>query len=444
VVEANGVCDNRVISIRSNHDRGWFTRESFQPNKDEAMRTEYDCVVMGAGPGGCSTATLVAEAGHSTLLVEREKMPRFHVGESLMPETYWTLGRLGVLEKMRERGFVRKVGVQFVNNTGKESQPFFFDEHDERDCSRTWHVERDRFDQMLFENAAEKGADCYDETRVLGVTLNPQSPHQVKLQQSNGTTTTVQARVVVDATGQSALLANRLGLREENRKLRKAAIWTYYRGAERCEDTERNTTVILHTVDKQAWFWYIPLADDIVSVGAVGDNDYMLKGRGTPAEIFAEELANCPAVARRVDGAVRQGDFHVAKEFSYTTKQQAGNGWVLVGDAFGFIDPIYSSGVFLALKSGEAAADAIVAGFQRNDLSPQQLGAWTHNFTQGGELIRKLVHAFYTNEFSFGMFMKDHPEHKGRLTDLLIGRVFEGDAGRIFHDLDPMLEKVEA
>lgn len=403
------------------------------------MRAEYDCVVMGAGPGGSSTAALVAEAGYSTLLVEREKMPRFHVGESLMPETYWSLERLGVLERMRERGFIQKVGVQFVNNTGKESQPFFFDEHDPRDCSKTWHVERDRFDEMLFENAADKGADCFDETRVMGVTINPESPHEVKLQQKNGNASTVKARVIVDGTGQSALIANRLGLREENRRLRKAAIWSYYRGAERCTD-ERNTTVILHTMDKQAWFWYIPLSNDIVSVGVVGNNDYMLKGRGTPAETFAEELANCPAVQRRVEGATREGEFHVAKEFSYSTKQHAGNGWVLVGDAFGFIDPIYSSGVFLALKSGEAAADAIIDGFRSNDLSAKQLGRWTPPFTQGAELIRKLVHAFYTDEFSFGMFMKEHPEHKGRLTDLLIGRVYEGDVHKVFDDLDPMLE----
>ena len=147
-------------------------------------------------------------------------MPRFHVGESLMPETYWTLQRLGVLDQMATRGFVTKLGVQFVNNTGKESQPFFFDEHDPRDCSRTWHVERAEFDQMLFENAAAKGADCYDQTRVLNVTLNERPEHDVKLQQADGSVHTVKAQVVVDATGQSALLANRLGLRDVNRRLR--------------------------------------------------------------------------------------------------------------------------------------------------------------------------------------------------------------------------------
>ncbi len=407
-------------------------------------------------------AALVAEAGHSTLLVEREKMPRFHVGESLMPETYWTFERLGILQAMREAGFVKKVGVQFVTNSGKESQPFFFDEHDPRDSSRTWHVERARFDQLMFENAAAKGADCHDETRVLNVTLSDAAQpdlgetadvhstheadptHEVRLQLPDGSHQTVRTRVVVDATGQSAVLANRLGLREDNHRLRKAAIWGYFRGAERSEDQERNTTIILHTNDKSAWFWYIPLADDVVSVGVVSDNDYLLKNRRTPAETFAEELEKCPAVSRRVEHATREGDFHVAKEFSYTTRQHAGPGWVLVGDAFGFIDPIYSSGVFLALKSGEAAADAIIAGFRDNDLSGERLGAWSEEFKHGAEFIRKLVHAFYNNEFSFGMFMKDHPEHRGRLTDLLIGRVFNGDVGQIFDDLEPALAHAQA
>ena len=399
----------------------------------------YDCVVIGAGPAGCTAAALVAESGQETLLVEREKVPRFHVGESLMPETYWTLQRLGVLERMRRSGFVPKVGVQFVNQSGRESQPFLFNQHDPRECSTTWHVERDRFDQLLFENARDKGAKCLDETRVISVDLQPRSPHRLRLQTSDGATLSISSRVVVDASGQSAILANRLGLREENRQLRKASIWTYYRGADRSNDPTQNTTIILHTSDKQAWFWYIPLSNDIVSVGVVSDNDYLLKGRGSPEATYAEELAKCRAVCERVAGAERVGKFHVAKEFSYTTRQHAGDGWVLIGDAFGFIDPIYSSGVFLALKSGEMAADAIIDGLQRDDLSGAQLGRWSEGFQQGVHWIRKLVEAFYTDEFSFGAFMKQFPQHRGNLTDLLIGRVFDHQVGQIFDDLDPVL-----
>ena len=130
---------------------------------------------------------------------------------------------------------------------------------------------------------------------------------------------------------------------------------------------------------------------------------------------------------------------HVAKEFSYTTTQQAGDGWVLTGDAFGFIDPIYSSGVYFALRSGELAADTIVEGLRRGDTSAGQLGRWVGHFKEGTGLIRKLVAAYYSNDFSFGRFMRDHPEHQGNLTDLLIGRIFHDGAGRIFDDMDPAL-----
>ena len=135
--------------------------------KNTNIKPSYDCVVLGGGPAGSSAAALVAEAGHSTLLVEREKVPRFHVGESLMPECYWTLERLGVLDQMKNSDFVKKYSVQFVTGDGKESQPFFFEKHDPRECSQTWQVERADFDKLLFDNAAAKGADCRDETLSL-------------------------------------------------------------------------------------------------------------------------------------------------------------------------------------------------------------------------------------------------------------------------------------
>lgn len=409
------------------------------------MQEQYDTIVIGGGPAGCTVAALVAKAGFSTLLVEREQVPRFHIGESLMPEAYWPLQRIGALEKMKASPFVRKLSVQFVSHTGKESQPFFFLEHDPRECSITWQVERAEFDQMLFENAAEKGADCYDRTRVLDVTFDAQGRATgVKLQDSRGSVRQVRARVVVDASGQQALLANRLGIKVDNPQLRKAAIWGYYRNAYREPGEHGGATLILHTQAKQSWFWYIPLKDEITSIGVVGDNDYVLKDRGKPAEVFQEELAKCPALVERLARAELVSEFRVAREFSYSTRQHSGDGWVLVGDAWGFIDPIYSSGVYFALRSGELAGDAIVEGLQADDTTAAQLGKWTTDFNRGTQWIRQLVGAFYTNPFSFGEFMRDFPGHRGNLTDLLIGRVFYPGAGRIFDDMRPRLEQAAA
>ena len=403
----------------------------------------YDCLCIGAGPAGSTTAALVAERGWKTLLVEREAMPRFHVGESLMPETYWTRERLGVLEELKRRAFERKQGVQFVTQGGKETKPFFFREHDQRDCAVTWHVQRADFDQMLYENAMNKGADCRDATRVTDIHFGGRGePHQVTLKSADGATTTEKARVLVDATGQQALIAHRLGLRENYEDLQKAAIWGYYEGGERMPDDEPELTTIMHTSDKNSWFWYIPMSNNVISVGLVSDNQRMKRDRGTPEEIYREELRNCPVLERRLSDAKRIGDLHVAKEFSYKTRQHAGEGWVLTGDAYGFLDPIYSSGVFLALKSGEMAADAIHDGLEKGDLSAEQLSRWCPEFEAGVDLMRKLVRAFYTREFSFGSFMQEYPQHQKNLTDLLIGRVFHEEAAEIFKDMEPWLQNL--
>ena len=172
----------------------------------------------------------------------------------------------------------------------------------------------------------------------------------------------------------------------------------------------------------------------------MGDNEFLLKRGTSPQQTYETEMKNCAGIQRRLADATQVGRVQVAKEFSYQTKKQAGNGWVLVGDAGGFIDPIYSSGVFLALKSGMMAGEAVAEGLAKNDLSPKQLGRWTKEYQEGVGWIRKLVRAFYTKEFSFGKFMKEHPQHAGNLTELLTGKVFDGSPGAIFEDMDPWIE----
>lgn len=404
-------------------------------DEENTMKSSYDCIVMGGGPAGSTAAAILAEAGSSTLLLEREAMPRFHVGESLMPETYWIFQRLGLLEAMNNSSFVKKVSVQFVAPSGKQSLPFFFKEHDPRPCSQTWQVERAPFDKMLFDNAAAKGADCHDNTRVMEVLLDGDQAKAVRVRTADGKLREIAGRVIVDATGQHSFLAHRLGLRVDNPRLKKASIWSYYRGARRDEGENGGATIILHAKHRKAWFWFIPLADDITSIGVVADNDYLLKGRGSTEEIFQEELTHCSAMQERLQNAERIDPFRAVKEFSYTTTRSVGDGWVLIGDAWGFVDPVYSAGVYLAMKTGELAADSIIEGLANNDTSSEQLGKWIKGCDEGVSRIRKLIDVFYSEKFSFGRFMKEYPQHQGNLTDLLIGRVFHESAGAIFEDM---------
>ncbi|QDS94898.1 hypothetical protein FF011L_36810 [Roseimaritima multifibrata] len=404
------------------------------------MESQYDVVVIGGGPGGTAAAATVAEAGLRTLLVEREPMPRFHVGESLMPEVYWPLERLGMVDRIREAGFVNKESVQFVSANGKESAPFYFRQHDERECSTTWQVERAEFDQMLFDRAEELGADCYDDTRILDIRMEGERATGVLLRDSKGTEHEIQAKVVVDASGQQSLIANKLKLKEVDPNLKKIAIWSYYKNALRDDGENEGATIILQCEHRKAWFWFIPQSRGVTSIGCVGDRSFLLDGKQSPTEIFEREVLNCPGMVRRLEPATRVGDIRLTKEFSYTTKQHSGEGWVLVGDAFGFIDPVYSSGVYFALEMGIRAGDAIIEGHAKGDYSGDQLGKWAEEFKSGSRWIRKLVDVFYTPEFSIGRFLKAHPQHQGNLVDLLIGRTFHDGAGKIFDDLDPALK----
>jgi flavin-dependent dehydrogenase len=197
-----------------------------------------------------------------------------------MPDSYFVFERLGMLEKLKKSGYAKKVGVQFVNHKGRESAPFLFRWNDPRECSETWHVPRPEFDQMMFENAAEHGADCRQGVRVLDVLMEGDKAVGVRLQDLSDEKSgprEIRAKVVVDATGQQAILSSKLGLRKVNPALKKTAIWGHFRGAHRDTSDGGVYTIVLHTNQRKSWFWFIPQAEDVVSIGVVGDNDYLLK-----------------------------------------------------------------------------------------------------------------------------------------------------------------------
>ena len=395
--------------------------------------THPDVVVIGGGPGGSTVSTLLAQQGVKVELFEREVFPRFHIGESLIPETYWVLKRLGMLEKMQRSHFVKKYSVQFVNASGKQSAPFYFWDNKPHECSQTWQVVRSEFDQMLLENAREHGVTAHEGVRVMDVIFEGDRAVGVKLKDRD-----VRAKVVVDASGQNGLIANRLRLRVWDPILNKGAIWSYFEGAYRDTGRDEGATMVLQTPDKQGWFWYIPQHDNVVSVGVVGPFDYLFKGRGKDFEkIFNEEVERTPAVKQRIEGATRVTGYFATKDYSYRTTRASGDGWVLVGDAWGFLDPLYSSGVLLALKSGELAADAIADGLKKGDTTGAQLGAWAKNFNVGVDRMRRLVCEYYAG-FSFGNFMRHHPEMRGTVTDLLIGDLFTDRVDKVWAPMEEM------
>ncbi len=405
--------------------------------------SECDVAVIGGGPAGATTSTLIAQQGFGVRLFERERFPRFHIGESLIPDTYWVLKRLNMLPKMKNSSFVKKCSVQFVSQRGRLSEPFYFTDHNPHECSETWQVLRSEFDKMMLDNAAEHGVDVNEGVRVREVLWEGSRAVGVSVQYEDGRREEVRARVVVDASGQSIMIGKHLKLIEKDTSLKKGAVWTYWKGAYRDEGRDEGATIILQTQGKRGWFWYIPLDDDIVSVGIVRAFDELFAGNRDHETIYKDELDNCPEVKRRVLMGTQCDKYYATKDYSYRASQSAGDGWVLVGDAHGFLDPLYSSGVLLALKSGELAADAVCEGLRLGDTSAAQLGKWGPDFNTGMDRMRRLVIAYYDG-FSFGRFVQRHPDYKGHLTDLLIGNLWRDGVADVFPLMDALDAEMQA
>jgi flavin-dependent dehydrogenase len=389
----------------------------------------YDAVVVGGGPAGSTTATLLAKYGRKVLLLEKLEFPRYHIGESLLPFAYFIFERLGMLEQMASAGFPKKYSVQFVTPEGKLSIPFYFDDHLMHPAAQTWQVPRAVFDNMLLENAAKAGVRVETGVKVTGLTTSDGAVTGVEFRDSTGHPATVSAAVTVDASGRDALAARQYGWRVPDPKLDRFALWTYYRGALRDPGKDAGATTVAY-VPQRGWFWYIPISDDVTSVGIVARKEYLFRDTNDLKAIFERESQVNPWLSAHLAPGSQEGDYHLTNEYSYRSRHCATDGLVLVGDAFGFLDPVFSSGVFLALHGGALAADAVNAALEAGDTSAMSFAGYGERLTSDIEKIRVLVHSFYEENFSFGKLIKRHPDLRGDVTDCLIG-----NTSRSFADL---------
>ncbi len=404
-------------------------------SKDVASNGAFDCIVIGGGPAGATCATLLAKHGRRVLLLEAATFPRHHIGESLMPHTYWTFKRLGMLEKLNASHFPRKESVQFISPSGQESQPFYFWDRDPNEWSITWQVRRDEFDRMMLDNAREAGVEVREGVRVREVLFEGEHALGVTAL-IDGQIAEFRGRVTIDATGTAGLLSRQLNMRFGDAKLKNGAIYAYYQNAQRDEGRNAGATLVIHTQNNNGWFWFIPLPDEITSIGVVAPPNYLFTGRGdNPLKTLEKEIAGTPALARRLVNATRVSGHYVISDFTYRSKRLAGDGWIMIGDAFCFLDPIYSTGLMFALTSGEWAADSIHEALAADDLSPGRLAPWGARYVDGVHRLRQLVYTFYDKTFSFAAFIRKHPEYRDAVTRLLIGDVFHEDAGEVFHVL---------
>lgn len=392
----------------------------------------YDTIIVGGGPAGATAGALLAERGHKVLILEREKFPRYHIGESMLPFTHEPLRRLGLVEKLRKSAFVKKYSVQFVSQSGKASQPFYFSTRYNEDIAQTFQVLRSEFDEILLNNAREKGAEAREETTVREFIREGEAVVGVRAVDKAGRALEFRAPLTLDCTGREAFAAVRNGWRKGDPLLNKVAVWTYYKGAMRDEGIDAGGTTVAFLPEK-GWFWYIPLHNDLISVGVVAEGKYLSRdGVKDPKEMFEREVGRNVWIQEHLAPGKQTGKHYITGEYSYHSEFCASPGLVLVGDAFAFLDPVFSSGLMLALKSGTMVADAAHEAIVAGDFSPARFAEYGAALREGIENMRKLVYAFYEKDFTFRDVTNKYPDLIGDITDCLSGDVNK-DFSRLFN-----------
>lgn len=405
----------------------------------------YDCdvIIVGAGPAGCTAATILAEEkGKKVIVLEKEHFPRYHVGESLIPHCYDTIERLGMVDRLNEKGFQSKQSVQFVNPDGKVSSPFYFAKHSDHPRSKSWQVDRETFDTMMMERAREAGAEVREGVNVIGFIEEDGFIVGVKAESADGSRFELRAPMTMDASGRDAIFQRKKKWRKRDPKLNKIAIWTNYKGAKRDPGIDEGATTVAY-VEGKGWFWNIPLKDDIVSTGIVAERDYLYRGSRDLKEIYEREIKENKWIEEHLSEGEQFGKYWVAGEYSYRAEHCATDGLVLIGDAFSFLDPVFSSGVYLALTSGSMGADAVAAALENKDTRAEQFLPYGERLCKGIEWMRKLVYAFYDENFSFKDVVMKYEEVQHSLTDCLIGDLIDHDYTELFERVSEFAELPE-
>lgn len=367
----------------------------------------YDVLIIGGGPTGSTSASLLAEKGYKVLVLEKEKFPREHIGESLIPASYLTLKRLGILDELAKIS-PRKPGVEFVNSDGKGHSLWCFKNVVKNESYLSFHVKRSLFDEMLLNNSRKKGAEVREEVTVKNVILDkPDGNVEVQAVDKNGVAITFHARFLIDASGLHTFLGSKLGVKKPVKDLDRVAVWSHWSKVK--YDTALNQGAIkiiyLGGTEKKGWVWVIPLSKEHLSIGVVVNNSYLKKEKEKltkqgvedwKGEFYKNEIEDSPALKGLLHNAHMDHKVQANGDYSYYCTTKFGNNFALVGDAGAFLDPIFSSGIFVGMHSAELVSDALHEKLQNNNDLPLKETYEKINGAVG--LIEKFVKLFYSPE----------------------------------------------
>ena len=397
-----------------------------------------DVIVIGGGPAGTTAATLLAQQGFSVTLLERERFPRFQIGESLLPYNNDLFERLGVVDQLDVGDFFPKYGAYFVTGDGAIEYGFRFDRRLQDPYRRSYQVKRAEFDHLLLKNAAARGVEVREETAVTAVDLSDPERAVVRCEVTGSRGSrdeaetpkprdpvTLEARFVIDASGHGAVVGSRVGDKSDIVSLKKIAFFAHYRGVPRAEGRDGGSTVIV--VLRNAWFWLIPVTAEVMSVGLVVDRDHYLRCGLEPQELLERTIAESPWVAERMKDAERITQIYARKDFSFRMKNMVGPNYALIGDAAGFIDPIFSTGVFMAMKSADMASSAVASRLRGGSM--RALVTYGREMSRGLDQYLKFIEHFYRREF-LEVFLQ--PSERWGLLNAIVGVL----AGNIFQTRD--------
>jgi flavin-dependent dehydrogenase len=360
-------------------------------------KSDYDVVIVGGGPAGSTAAAFLSRSGHRVLVLEKEQFPRFQIGESLLPFSMDTLDRMGLGDKLAKAGFLPKHGAHISSGCGTKEIKFFFENGFRSRRKTALQVPRAEFDYLLLEHARECGAEVRYRTRVADVNFGEETVQLETDCLETSARESFSCRFLLDCSGRNSVVGSKFKLRQTYPHLRKFAVFAHYDNVFVADGPEGTLTNMIRETDR--WFWIIPLSRRKISLGVVTDLEIFKESGQQPENFFEAAIARQPLVRERLQGSSRVTPVHATGDYSFRNTSFFGDRWLLAGDAAGFIDPVFSSGVFLAIYSGENAASAIGEALCNPQRAPKVFRSYERSLNKVMDLYQNFVEGWYKQEF---------------------------------------------